>query len=339
MKKLLISLGIALVLIIIQVIPVLAIGDPNTIAWGTGTVNRYKVFTNVLYTGDMLFAADAYVYYASTPTDYTAQEAFVFDILNTAGNVTLASTALKSYGNRPISIYLSAEQVSNLGLTSGTAYGLRITGNPAVFPSQNASNTITTYLSGDDYVDQSTSGNTTLSNHLRNFMILVANDIEDNDNPAVSYLDQVQGITYLSSAGANIFLEGVPNLDSMCPQLFLYSLQPLGDDQPTSTGSYANLLTPSSQWGATTANGLTALGLYLGINQALAGASAAFILGAGLAILVYRRLQSGVATLMLLATYPFIVAWLGLMPLALAFVIMILVVILGGAYFWRAGGL
>jgi len=125
----------------------------------------------------------------------------------------------------------------------------------------------------------------------------------------------------------------------MCPPLFRYALVSLSDDQPTSTGNYSALLTPSAQWGTNVANGLTALGLYFGINQALAGAAVAFAFGILLAIFVYRRMQSGVATLMLMASYPFAVAWLGLMPLALAFVIMMLVVMLGSAYFWRQGAL
>lgn len=338
-KKILTSLLVALVIIAGQATYVLAISDPDAIAWGTGTVNRYKAFTNVLSTGDILFTAEVRVDYTVEPTDYTASEAFVFELLNTAGNVTYASTPLVEYGVRPIGIYLTPSQVTSLGLSSGTAYGLRLTGNPTVFPTQNSSNTITLYLSGDDWVDQATSGNTTLSNHLRNFMLLVAEDIEDNDSPSPSYLAVVRGITYLSTAGADIFLAGIPSLDSMVEVLFLYSIETLTDSQPSSTGGYAALITPTSQWGSSVATGLTNLGVYLGINQALAGATVAFIFGALLAILVYKRLQSGVATLMLMATYPFVIAWLGLMPMALAFVFTMLVVILGGTYFWRQGAL
>jgi len=181
MKKRLLSLSVAIA-VLFMAMPsgtALAIGDPTTLSWGSGSSHKYEVFTNVQETGDMLFTANVLLYYSSTPSDYTAREAFLFQILNTAGNVTLSSTTMKAYGNRPIGIYLSATQVSSLGLVSGEAYQLRVTGNPAIFPTQNSSNTMTATLSAGSYTDQSTSGNTTLTNHLRNFMMFVAQDIED----------------------------------------------------------------------------------------------------------------------------------------------------------------
>ena len=338
MKKLLLGLLVALLVVFLPINYAWAISNPDSIAFGTGTVPRYKIFSNVLETGDMLIAAAGEVRYAVEPTDYTANEAFLFELLNTAGNVTLASTPLEDYGNRPVGIYLSKTQVDGLSLVSGTAYGIRITGNPAVFPSSTG-NTVTAFLVGGDYVDQSTSGNTTRSNHIRNFMIDVANDMEANDTPSTSYVATSQGLTYLSSAGGSLFLAGIPGLDTMCPVLFLYSVSPISGDTPTSTGSYAATINVTAQWGTNTAAALTNLGTYMGINQALAGSAMALFLGLFLAIIVYKRVQSGVATLMLMATYPFIMAWMGLMPLALAFVVMMMVVILGGFYFFRQGAL
>ena len=342
MKRLFKYVSIAICLSILticgQANTALAIGNPTSVEFGSGTNKYYKVFENVLETSDMLFVAEGYVNYTVEPTDYTAEEAFIFEVLNTAGNETIISRSLVDYGDRPISIYLTAAQKTSLGVVSGTAYKLRIRGNPSIFASQTG-NSVNATLAGEDYINQSLSGNTTTTNLLRNFMILMAIAIEAEDVPTDSYLTISQGITYLSSEGANIFLAGVPFLDSMCPVLFVNAVESLSDDQPTSTGAYAITLSPLARWGNTTANGLTNVGVYLGINQALAGATVALILGALLAVFVYKKLQSGVATLMIMATYPFIISWLGLMPLALAFIIMILIVILGGYYFFKQGAL
>jgi hypothetical protein len=170
-------------------------------------------------------------------------------------------------------------------------------------------------------------------------MMDIAYNIEVYDTPLVSYLVSIGGVDYLTPSGTDIFLEGVPGLSTMCPVLFQYSANPVDGDQPSSTGDYAATLTPLAKWGAGTASALTMIGLWLGINQALAGATVASILGGLLAIFVYKKLESGMATLMLMASYPFFIAWMGLMPLALAFVIMMLIVILGGWFFFRQGAL
>ena len=322
--------------------PVLAIGNPNTISFGTGTLPLYKVFENVLETGDMLFIVESYVYYAVTPTDYGADESFLFEVLNTTGTVTLLSTPLNEYGDRPISIYQMASQVTALGLTSGTAYGLRITGNPLIFASP-IGNTVTTYLTGADYVDQllGVDGGVADQNLLRNYLIKMADNMEANDSPAPGdeYIVTIQGIRYLTTDGGDIFMEGTPMLSSMCPILFQTGFESMTGDTPESTGTYAETLTPAQKWGETSARGLTMLGSYLGINQALAGSVVLFGLVLMFAVFLYRQTQSGIAVLLLVAATPFMGAYLGLMPQALAFILTIAIVLLVGYFFFSRGAL
>lgn len=315
---------------------VLAISNPDTIAFGSGTVELYNVFENVAETGDMLFMAEGFVYYAAEPTDYSASEAFMFQILNTSGNVTYLSVPLNDYGDRPISIYQTAEQVTALGLTSGTAYGIRIMGNPTIFPSQTG-NTVSSYLTASDYIDQSVA--TDDNNPLRDFVILMAQNMEDNDAPASDYLVDVQGTQYLTPTGGNLFLEGVPGLYSFCPVAFQTVLVPLEGDVPSGSGAYAASLTVQAQWGQTIADGLTQFGSYLGINQALAGSVVFFGLAMAFAVFVYKKTESGLSVLLLLAAMPFMGAWLGLMPMALAFILVIFVIVLGGYFFFSRGAL
>jgi len=322
--------------------PAYAMANPDAIDFGTGDVGRYNVVENVLETGDWLITAEGYVYYAdSANLTYSASQAFLFEFLNAAGTVTLASTPLKEYGDRPISIYLTAVQKTALALVTGTAYVVRITGNPLIFADPTG-NTVEAALGAEDYIDQT--GATDDVNHLRDNLIQMAANIQTNDIAkgiitSTDYLVWVQGVRYLTLDGGDIFQNGIPGLSSMCPILFQAGLEPMTSDAPENTGAYALTLTPAQKWGATTANGLTQLGLYLGINQALAGSVVLFVLCIALAIYVYQKTESGVATMLLVATTPFLGAWLGLMPLALAFIFVIVIIILMGYFVFSRGAL
>jgi hypothetical protein len=323
-------------------LPVFAISNPTTISFGTGSIAKYKCFYNVYETGDMLFMAEGNVYYATEPTDYTASQAFLYEVVNTSGNVTLLSKPLVAYGDRPIGIYQTAAQVTALGLTVGTAYGLRITGNPLIF-SSSINNTITAYLSSGSYIDQSTS-NATI-NMIKDFSIGVAKNIQANDiakgiiTSATPYYTTVQGVEYLTTLGGSLFLAGIPQLGTFCPSLFQANLASLAGDTTTGAGAYGDTLTPANQWNTLISNGLTNLGLYIRINQGMAGSVILFGLGIILAFYVQRRVESGIAAILVISTLPFAGAYLGLFPLALAFVIMFFLTLLMTWYFSTRGSL
>ena len=322
--------------------PVHAIANPDDIAFGTGTTAYYRVFYNVLEVGDWLIAAEGYVNYTVTPTDYTPSQAFLFEFVDTDSTTVLAATPLQSWGDRPIGIYLNATQVSTLdgGLVVGTAYVLKITGNPLIFASSTG-NTVTVTLGAGNYVDQDLGddGGIPTSNNLRNGMIEIAQNMEAHDTPTTSYLATVQGYTYLSLVGGDLFIEGIAGLSAMCPILFQAGVANMGAEAPESTGTYALTLTPAQKWGNTVANGLTMLGSYLGINQALAGSVVLFALVIAFAVFVYSKTESGVTVLLMVSATPFLGAYLGLMPLALAFVFVIFIITLLGYFFFSRGAL
>jgi hypothetical protein len=326
------------VLVVIST-PAFAIANPDSIAFGTGTSSTYNVFENVLEDGDMLIAAEGYVHYIVEPTDYQASESFLFELLQT-DNTTIVSVPLNQYEDRPISIYLSDNRVTTLGLVSGTAYTIRITGNPLIFPSP-VGNTVNATLAASDYIDQElgVDSDPPNDNLLRNFMIQMATHIEDNDTPTDPYLASVQGYQFLTLDGANIFIEGIPSLIDMCPVLFQAGTETMTSEPPETTGAYALTLTPAQKWGTTAANGLTNLGVFLGVNQALAGSMMLVVLSIAFAVAAYAMTSSGVFVVLLMASTPFIGAWLGLMPLALAFILVIIVVALLGYFFFSRGAL
>ncbi len=186
-----ITLVVARILLIVVVLlsllasPVLAMSNPNTIRfYAVGTTPVYKVFYNVSQTGDMLFIAEQFVHY-TVSQNYTAGEAFLFEVLNTAGNVTIASTPLKEYEAKPISIYLTAAQVTAASISVGDALILRMMGNPLIFPSP-VGNSVNVTLGVSSYFNQTlgVDGGVATNNLLRNFLINdIADDLQTYDSP------------------------------------------------------------------------------------------------------------------------------------------------------------
>lgn len=339
MKKLLLGIILGIVAIVSVSIPVFAIGNPDSISFGTGnTTSTYAVFSNVRETGDMLFMAEGFVNYAIIPTDYTADQSFIFEVLNTAGNVTLLSTPLAAYGDRPIGIYQTATQVTSNNLTVGGAYVIRIQGNPLIF-SSTTNNTVSATLGAGDYFD-----NTSLisgSTPTRIFVInIVAAHMQTHDGVVTDgvggYKETILGAQYLTTTGANLFLAGIPGLDTLDPSIFKAGNQALSIATTSGNGTYGMSLTTQSVWGTTTTNGLIALSNFIGMGNANGGHVALFVIGAILALGLGAKTQSPLLIIIVIALLPLFGALLGMMNLAAAFTISIIIIILGTLLFARS---
>ncbi len=348
MKHILVKGGlvstIVLVCLILIASPVLAltIGNPTSIAFGTGSTPLYRAFYNILETGDKLFIVEGFVDYGGVTQNYTASQAFLFQVLNTSGNTTLLSTPLTSYGDRPIGIYVTAAQATTANITNGTAYGLRIEGNPVIFPSP-VGNNVTAYLSAGDWYDESIYGATPAQrgflDPLRIFIVGtngIAYNMQVHDG-VTTYLTYVQGYNYLTTTGGNLFISGIPNLNNLCPLAFQASVETLTGDAPLAPGTYSANLTVTGQMGSTIGSALTNVGLYLGMSQALAGSMVLLLISIAAGAYLFRRTESGIVVLLLGMLVPFAGVYLGLMPMSLMFVAVIFVVILMGYYFFSRG--
>ncbi len=225
-KRLIYCFTIALTMLLLFASPVLAIGDPDSISFGiTSPYNKYAVYENVIEDGDMLFAALPFIEYASEPTDYTASEAFTFQVLDTVGTTVLYQIPVVGYQDTIIGIYLSAAQVTAGSLVYGSAYYLRLAPNPTLFTPSEGTNQASAQLSGDDW-NTGTLGYTqtiSASNSLRMQMITWALQLEDYDSPTGGYTVYVNGIQYLNTVATQIFINGISGLDQMCPPLFQVS--------------------------------------------------------------------------------------------------------------------
>lgn len=379
-RLLTIVLTVVMVMILV-VTPAFAITNPDSLAFGTGTSPLYQVFENVNETGDMLFIAEGYVYYATTPTDYTADEAFVFQVLDTDDSVLL-STPLNSFGDRPISIYQTAAQVTALGLVSGTSYQLRIRGNPTIgIITEN----VTATLDVTDYTDQSLATETL--NPLRLFCLSMASNIEANDDPTQPYIIQVQGNNYLSItqndisaigyntitsntgytaevvdntttystsnttsittytystasglSGTDIFTRGIPGIQTWVPSLFAASVAVVQEDNPTPSGAYATGLTVTSAFGTSVANIVSTTAAWLGVGTTMMGFILLGILAIAAAIFAQHRFESGTVTVVAVVLVGLVGAFLGLVPIAIMFIVVIGIALLMAILFFSKGG-
>lgn len=334
-------LAATLLVVMMLVTPVFGLANPDLpMAWGTGTTSTYRAFYNVSGTGsgDWLFVAEGFVKYTVTPNT-TASQAFIFEVVNTSGNVTLFATPLVAYGDRPIGIYVSQSQATSANLTVGTAYILKIIGNPLIFSSSTGNN-VTATLTAGDFKDQSVGKGNLDTDQIRTFIMNQYNGMVYNlqNYDVLTYTSNVLGYNYLNTTGGSIFAAGIPNLQALCPILFQASNAPLTGNKPASgVATYANALTPANQMGTTIANGLTNLGLYLGIDQALAGSTVLLLMGMAFCVFIFRKTESGIAVLTIASIIPFAGSYLGLMPLALAFTFTLFVVIIMLYYFFSRG--
>lgn len=330
-KRFLYSTALAVLLIILSVMPALAIINPDSISFASSGAGRYKVFENVHETGDMLFVAESYIPYTITPTDYTASEAFSFQILNVAGDTVLLQTAITDYEDTIISIYQTAAQVITAGLFSDTLYKFRLTGNPSIFGvTVEGVNMATRPLTAADWVDQSEFSG--IESWLYSFLISVVTNIETSSGE--DHTAEVGGVTYLDASGATIFLAGIPSLNVFLPEIFLTVASPMTATDPVSTGAYQTTLNPVSQLGATIGASVANMSTFMGVSTTTAGIILSSFLSFIFLPVIYLKTRDGTLTMICASLFIVFCGYIGLFPLAIAFIIAGVILILTAFLFW-----
>lgn len=330
MKKVLRGILVGLLAIILMATPALAISNPDTISFGSGSSSTYRIYYDLVATGDWLIIAEGLVYYAVTPTDYTSDEAYLFELLN--GSTVVIAKPLPAYGDRPVGIYLSPSQVTTLGLTVGGNYTIRIHGSPMIFASPTGNSINATLAAGDYYSNNLGVVGVDGFTSLRNFVInTMAKNMETYDG-VTTYRQTLSGIKYLSTTGASLFLAGIPNLDTIDSTIFAVYTQTLQNPAPAAPGTYSQSITPSAVLGTTTANGFSAIGAWVGVGAANGAPLVAVVLMIVVGVVVSKKTESPLAVLAALVAAPFVAGLNGMMGtngLAMPMVIGITVVIIG----------
>lgn len=339
--------------------------NPTTIgfyATGNQPIPDFGAFYNLTSSssGDVLFVAEGFVYYAVPANEpATAAIAFSFEVLSPTGQVML-STPLNSYGDRPISIYLSASQVTALNTQFGISLlnnpniSFVIAGNPVIFGALTPNvNETTQIVSGSYWFDESKTFtiNYNLLDTMQNFMINMMGNINSYDKPTTSYLLLSGGFLYLNdatsvgqSSGTSIMLQGINGLQTWCGAIFKASSTAMIAGAPTTTTAYIQTnQSVQTMLGSTVAHGVDGIRAYLGLANNAGGRTEAGIIITVIAcgFLVFYMTKKGfvdqriifIACSLVIISF----AWLGLFPISVLFVIGSGIAIYTLYYFWTRG--
>ncbi len=296
-----------LVLLIVLLLPSVAsaVSNPDGL-----NVDRLFVFRNVLTTGDQLWVVEYSVVYGSVPVE-PASSTYLFSIISTDSTTLLFSRALNYYGKNLISIYLTPAQA----LTWGAGYYVRIAGNPAYFVLVEGTNQLTRLLVGTDYKEASELGAQ---------MLVIANDLQ------TSWGTTLLTSNKLNSTGSTYFLEGVPNLNNMAPEIFAETTSYMSMGNASGNMSYGNTTKLGSGFVAM----MSDLGSMMGVSTAWASFG---FLGMGMLVvasLTYAATRQPIAGVVFGGAFMLIAGgWVGVITLQPVMVIVLVVAMLFGIAF------
>ena len=172
----------------------------------TTIASTANVFHNYIEEDDTLFVMEYTNTYSPYYDDYPVYRYFLIQLLDTDAVTVLFSTTCKQWGNRPASIYVSADQSAML--TDGDPYVMRLYGDFDPYPE-------------DAYVLQPSDWKGDELFFLDEWVFLTARHIEDFDEEeyVVTAIDR----DVLNNDGGALFLKGIPDLDKVRPNIFLTS--------------------------------------------------------------------------------------------------------------------
>jgi len=208
---------LSLVLVLVLPFPnsVLAIGNPDSI-----TIGEVAVFRGVEETGDQLYYCRYDLSYSVEPTE-NAEDTFLMAIYDTDGTTLLYTRPLNYYQHNIISIYLSASDA----LTWGSAYKIKIVGNPAIFALTEGVNMRTWTLSGGDYREFTSMGT---------YLIGQASILETDWG-----IDLLTSGNLLNTQGSIVFRDAIPGLNNIIPSIFSTTTSYFTTTNTTFTEDYA----------------------------------------------------------------------------------------------------
>jgi hypothetical protein len=238
-KKSVFAVLLALILLLTVATPVFAIALPDS----TPATPVFNVYRNVLQTGDMLFLIYANIPYATTPAEPIWQT-YIWRLLKT-DNVTELASALpyafndNGYGYNLTSMYFDSGNVTANGMVWGTAYPVKLSGNPASFttpPEYNytiSTGSYSTLTATADVKAALAARILTLGAELNTRWSLAA---------AYSLLSETESGTVLSIYGEAFFRGAIYGLQGMAPGAFGYVVSALDLTARTWSTTYVTIL-------------------------------------------------------------------------------------------------
>ncbi len=284
--------------------------------WGNPVISieSAAVFNNYLATGDMLFVAEIInIYPPYYPFDDSARY-FDVQLLDTNGVTYIASTTLKRWGDKPISIYLSAD--SAVPLTEGSEYYIRLRGSFTGNPS-------TSYqLQSDDWRGSNL-------DYLDKWVILTAHSMEDYYDTTYTVL--VVDKEILNEAGGVLFDGGIQGLSAVRPGLFQVTINLPQYELPVWTDAFMGAEGWEAQVGVDIVNMVTDAGNIFGLSGKETLAFGLLAMYGALALFLAVK---GMPLVALGLALPFILfgAWLRVIDIV---VIGLIVAVLAFMFVWK----
>jgi len=220
----------------------------------TGGSLGIDVYQNVLETADLFMLVYMNIPYATTPDDpvsstysvsfrsadgltlFGATSGFAYNVGTYTGN---------GYGYNVYSIYLSAAEVTALGIVWGDGYQLRLSGSPAFFLAPPVYNYTV------DPGDYNASGVDTVKGVIAARIIEIATDINTRWGlTAIYYLtEENETGTNLSIYGEALFRGAVRGVQAIAPDAFAVAINAIDYTERTWTTNYTDAV--SSQYDGT----------------------------------------------------------------------------------------
>jgi hypothetical protein len=287
--------------------------------WGNPTIEMLdaKVFKSYLETGDWLIVC---LYYNIYPPYYDDGDdpSLYFYLQLVDGTTVKAQTRVAAWGYKPGSIYLSAKEVEDLEW--GKAYKVRMYGDFAGYP----------YV---DYTLKSIDWLGSDMDRLASWVLTACGKIESFYGETLTTFVTGKG-RVLNSQGGAIFVEGIPELDTVIPNIF-----------ETATGSLSGTpgtYTPAENaweemWGPYVTRTFTIMGNTMNLSGGSVGAILFFAVYIFIGVVAF---PTGHSLAGISISFPVILAmfYTGFVPLAIAAAFYGVSVLMLVREYWLKGG-
>jgi parallel beta-helix repeat protein len=297
-------------------------------------LERMRIFRNLLDTGDQLMVWIANIPYDDGTPTYTVGDAYTWQLIDTdgvtvIGYITGFAYHEDGYGYNVYSMYYDSTD----GFVWGTAYTLRLTGNPGVFTTPPTEKFVinvdsyTTLTDSDDNREALADEVIYLAKFLNTKWELTGED---------SLLLETEVGTVLSLEGETVFRGCIFGIQGMAPQAFRFVVgeDTLGTDERTWTSNYTDILADqySGTWIETARNASID---FLGADYDLMGVGLLFACCAGLVIGNMALTQDHWNGLIDVAFVLVIATRIGILGLVICVLLMAVAFIYMGMRLWK----
>ena len=287
--------------------------------WGEPVifVESAQVFVSYYEEDDMVFVLE---YKNSYPPYYpsdTVSSYFDIQLRNAAGDTVLHQTVCKSWGNKPGSIYISADSAASL--TPGSAYRIYLYGDFGANPE--------TYytLTGADWRGDDLT-------YLDSWIISTAHNLEEYYNTTFTTMVSGKG-EVLNEEGGIIFATGIPSLTEVRPDIFKVIVHVPTYDPEDWTNNFTGFVTWQDQVGPYVTTMLNNGGDLVNLDGNYFGAMLLFMGYIAFAVLVLGRehVSAGLALGVPVVLFG---AWLRLIDILLVGVALAILSLVFVWHFW-----